>query len=325
VLPVDVAVSPDGTIAVANGGVRDPEAPGRVVISGEFGAQVFESGFGGFGVGVSMIDSSSLSDGTDLGDPCAFGDVALPEGQPTAVAFTVDGTLVIQTREPAKLELISADARREIPLGGESWADTGHDLFHRDSGGGIACASCHAEGADDGHVWDFKGFGLRRTQSINVGLRDTAPFHWSGDMADLSALMGEVFVNRMGGVPQIPARVEALANWMFAQEPPPAVRAADEPAVMHGKQLFESEQVACGKCHSGEKLTNNKSEDVGTGGKFQVPSLRGLAYRAPFIHTGCASTLRERFDAGCGGDKHGDVSHLTASELDDLLAYLESL
>jgi DNA-binding beta-propeller fold protein YncE/mono/diheme cytochrome c family protein len=327
VLPVDVAVSPDGTIAVANGGVRDPRAPGRVVVSGDFKGAVSESGFfGGFGIGISMIDAdSSLTDSPDLGEPCTFGNVQQPEGQPTALAFASDGTLVVQSREPAKLILISPDATREIALGGESWADTGHDLFHRDSGGGIACASCHAEGADDGHVWDFKGFGLRRTQSINVGLRDTAPFHWSGDMADLSALMGEVFVNRMGGVPQAPARVEALANWMFAQEPFPARRASDEPAVLHGKQLFESEQVACAKCHSGEKLTNNKTEDVGTGGKFQVPSLRGLVYRAPFIHTGCATTLRDRFEPGCGGDKHGDVSQLSAGELDDLLAYLESL
>jgi DNA-binding beta-propeller fold protein YncE/mono/diheme cytochrome c family protein len=326
VLPVDVAVSPDGTIAVANGGVRDPDAPGRVQISGEFGGPGFESGFFGIGVGISMIDGdSSLTDNPELGEPCAFGNVAQPEGQPTALAFTVDGTLVVQSREPAKLILISPDATREIALGGESFADTGHDLFHRDSGGGIACASCHAEGADDGHVWDFKGFGLRRTQSINVGLRDTAPFHWSGDMPDLTALMGEVFVNRMGGVPQIPTRIESLANWMFAQKPFPAQRASDEPAVLHGKELFENEQVACGKCHSGEKLTNNKSEDVGTGGKFQVPSLRGLVYRAPFIHTGCAATLRDRFEPGCGGEKHGDVSHLSVSELDDLIAYLESL
>jgi hypothetical protein len=330
VLPVDVAVSPDGTIAVANGGVRDPQAPGRVQISGGFNGPGFDIGFAGpgpgVGVGISMIGGdSSLTDRTDLGDPCEFGPIAQPEGQPTALAFTADGTLVVQSREPAKLILISPDATREIPLGGESWADTGHDLFHRDSGGGIACASCHAEGADDGHIWDFKGFGLRRTQSINVGLRDTAPFHWSGDMPDLTALMGEVFVNRMGGVPQIPARVESLANWIFAQKPFPAPRASYEPGVLHGKELFESEQVACGKCHSGEKLTNNKTEDVGTGGKFQVPSLRGLVYRAPFIHTGCAATLRDRFEPGCGGDKHGDVSQLSAGEMDDLIAYLESL
>jgi mono/diheme cytochrome c family protein len=214
---------------------------------------------------------------------------------------------------------------RVVQLGGESRLDTGHELFHRDAGGGLACASCHGEGGDDGHVWHFAGLGARRTQAINVGLRDTEPFHWSGDMKDLPTLMGEVFVTRMGGVPQSAERVDALANWLFAQRPPAGLRASDDPAVVRGQALFHSEQVACGSCHSGEKLTNNESVDVGTGGLFQVPSLVGIAHRAPFIHTGCAATLRDRFDPACGGDRHGDVSELNEAQLDDLVAYLESL
>lgn len=326
VLPVDVAVSKDGMVAVANAGVRDPRSPGRVPLGTRFDSV---GSFFGPASTVSMIDpqSSRLDEESygDIGDPCSFGGSLQAEGQPTAVAFTPDGTLVVQSREPAELRLHSADAEWAINLGGRSVADTGHDLFHRDSGGGIACGSCHAEGGDDAHTWDFHGFGLRRTQSLNIGLRDTAPFHWSGDMPSLDVLMGEVFVNRMGGVPQSEARVAALGDWIFAQHAPVAIRAADDPAVAHGKSLFESETVGCGKCHNGAKLTNNKSEDVGTGGVFQVPSLVGIAYRAPFIHTGCAPTLRERFDPNCGGDKHGNTLQLAPNELDDLIAYLESL
>jgi hypothetical protein len=57
-----------------------------------------------------------------------------------------------------------------------------------------------------------------------------------------------------------------------------------------------------------------------------VPSLRGVAFRGPFIHNGCAATLRDRFDPGCGGgDQHGHTSQLGESDLGDLIAYLESL
>ena len=106
----------------------------------------------------------------------------------------------------------------------------------------------------------------------------------------------------------------------------PALRAHDDPAAQRGKELFESPEVECATCHVGEKLTNNKNVDVGTGGAFQVPSLINVAYHQPFIHTGCAQTLRQRFDADCGGgDLHGKTSQLSPDQIDDLVAYLETL
>ena len=83
--------------------------------------------------------------------------------------------------------------------------------------------------------------------------------------------------------------------------------------------------VACASCHSGPSLTNNETVDVGTGRKFQVPSLIGIRNRAPFMHDGCATTLFERFDASCGGDQHGDLSGLSEGDLDDMVAYMDSL
>jgi cytochrome c peroxidase len=54
--------------------------------------------------------------------------------------------------------------------------------------------------------------------------------------------------------------------------------------------------------------------------------LRNLQVRAPYMHDGCATTLKDRFDPNCGGgDKHGVTSHLTPAEIDDLVAYLETL
>ena len=48
-------------------------------------------------------------------------------------------------------------------------------------------------------------------------------------------------------------------------------------------------------CHSGPALTNNTTVNVGTGGSFQVPSLRGVSLRGPWMHDGCAKTLTDRY------------------------------
>jgi hypothetical protein len=73
-------------------------------------------------------------------------------------------------------------------------------------------------------------------------------------------------------------------------------------------------------------MTNNQTMDVGTGGKFQVPSLVGIANHPPFLHNGCAATLRDRFTPACGGgDLHGLTSKLSAGDVSDLVSYLETL
>jgi mono/diheme cytochrome c family protein len=323
-LAVDIALSPDAsTLAVAQAGERDPEQPApSLVFAGSAGVAAPNSPSTGFVTAGSVMLFTLDSAATHT---CAG---ALPvevAGQVVAVAYVPDGTLLAQTREPATITVIQANAgAAQIDLGGDSVYDTGHELFHRDAGAGIACASCHAEGTDDGHVWQFSGVGPRRTQSVNVGLEGTAPFHWSGDLDSVADLMEDVFVTRMGGVHESEARSDALQSWLFALKPPPAQRAADDAAAVRGKALFEGE-TQCSTCHNGPKLTNNASVDVGTGEVLQVPSLRGIGYRAPLIHDGCAATLRDRFDPKCGGDKHGHIDQLSADQIDDLIAYLQTL
>ena len=145
-------------------------------------------------------------------------------------------------------------------------------------------------------------------------------------MPDLHALVEEVMVVRMGGVHQSTALVQALADFMFGLSPvPPSVR-ADDAAAVRGKALFESKEVGCTECHAGSAFMSPDNHDVGTGEALQVPSLRGVVYRAPFLHDGCAATLRARFDDACGGgDRHGHTSQLTDAQLDDLVAYLSPL
>ena len=91
--------------------------------------------------------------------------------EPVSVAFAGNTTVVVQTREPAQLFIVDGPAVSSIVLSQESRFDTGHAVFHANSGGGIACASCHPEGHEDGRVWQFACEGTRRTQDLGAASR----------------------------------------------------------------------------------------------------------------------------------------------------------
>jgi mono/diheme cytochrome c family protein len=245
-------------------------------------------------------------------------------GQVVAAAALPGGGALVQTRAPAALVFTSDLA--SIPLGGSAEADTGHRMFHTNPEGAMTCASCHPEGNDDGHTWNFSDVGARRTPMLRGGLLGTEPFHWSGDLRDFGHLVDEVLTRRMGAPRPSPAQSERLARWVDAL---PALRAPaaamSSPAAARGRELFARADVGCATCHGGERFTNNQTVDVGTRGAFQVPSLLGLRWRAPYLHDGCAPTLRDRFGDCGGGDQHGRTSQLAPAQIDDLVAYLETL
>jgi len=213
-----------------------------------------------------------------------------------------------------------------INMTASSVRDTAHNLFHADVGSGLSCASCHGELTDDGHVWNFSDIGRRRTQNMRGGFLGTEPFHWEGDMKTFGHLVDEVMTGRMGGFEVEPAFADAVAKWIDVQ---PALQLAprDENAVARGEALFASDETLCSSCHAGASRTDNANHDVGTGEALQTTSLRGLGLRAPYMHDGCAKSLKARFNnETCGGgDRHGRTSQLSDEELDDLVAYLKTL
>ncbi len=300
-LAVDLAVSESGALALA--------IPGNARIPGA--AQVVRAHLGE--AWSPELERCIRPEGVNTSAP----------GQVTAVAFAGE-QLVVQLRQPAALYL--QDTGRLIPLSNEGREDTGHEIFHSNSGGGLACASCHPEGDDDGRVWNFEAIGPRRTQTFRGGLTGTEPFHWDGDMRTIEHLMSSVFSERMSGPSLSPPQVATLQRWIDRLPARVAPRAMDASAA-RGRTLFEDARVGCASCHGGARGTQPQSVDVGTGAAFQVPSLRGVAWRAPFMHDGCAPTLRARFtDPRCGGgDRHGVTSHLSPASIDDLVAYLETL
>jgi hypothetical protein len=247
-----------------------------------------------------------------------------PVGDPTSVAIDGRGRVVVQTREPARLEILTHKGG-SIRLSDVSRADTGHNVFHLATQSGLACASCHPEGGDDARTWRFAKIGLRRTQNLRGGVLSTAPFHWDGDMRDMRHLMTEVFMGRMAGPQLDTQQTDVLAQWIDRLPAMPALPVASAEAVDRGRALFNDAIVGCTTCHSGGKLTNNQNMMVGTGVTLQVPSLRGVGWRAPYMHDGCASSLLDRFEGKCGGDRHGNTAHLGHGQLADLASYLDTL
>jgi mono/diheme cytochrome c family protein len=319
--------TPQGAVPIATLGLSVD-----VAISGN-GSWLAVASPGGYLVGNTTLQLYNTANMTSeiTSDSCPGPTLAAAGGsQVVAVDFDAAGLLYTFSREPAELdiyELGNFNLQRvaTIALERSSVRDTGHDLFHADVGSGLSCASCHGEALDDGHVWNFRGIGARRTQNIRGGVLATAPFHWDGDMTSFKHLVDDVMTGRMGGFPVADEYAVALGKWIDKQ---PSLRlpASDAAAVSRGKELFHATDTQCASCHSGEALTNNQSADVGTGAVLQVPSLRGLGLRAPFMHDGCAKTLEDRFSADCGGgDKHGHTSQLSPEQISDLTAFLRTL
>jgi hypothetical protein len=297
-LPVDVAVSPSGgMIAFAMAGTR-------------FIHQVETTR-----LALPDLQEQDCGGGQDSVTPKSF-----DLGAPTSIAYLPDGRLAIFYPESPAI-VVGDDI---IQLTGGFGYDSGRALFHRRTNSGLACASCHPEGQDDGLVWEFDGIGMRRTQNIAGGILSRGPYHWNADLADLPTLMTEVFATRMAGGALSRSELLSIGPWIDRIPAPKGVL-VDAAAAERGRVLFDSADVGCATCHSGSQLTNLQLFDVGTGGRFKVPSLVGVGGRAPYMHDGCATTLADRFGVCGGGDLHGKTSQLTGAQLTDLVSYLESL
>jgi len=116
--------------------------------------------------------------------------------------------------------------------------------------------------------------------------------------------------------------------------------ALNESAV-RGMQLFQSSGLKCGQCHGGVNFNQPVFQSLPhftTGlsvdsAKFKVPTLRNLAFTAPYLHDGSAETLLrviELYEAGGQApvnNKHPFIKgfKLNSQERNDLLSFLLSL
>jgi len=222
----------------------------------------------------------------------------------------------------------------------------------------MSCASCHADGGDDGMVWDFtqRGEGLRRTPSLlgRQGLGH-GRVHWSANFDEVQdfehdirqAFGGAGFMSNADfaatseplGAPKagLSRDLDDLAAYLgsLSRHGRSPAREADgslSTAALRGQQLFGAMQ--CASCHAGATLRDGRRHDVGTiqassgqgigqalaGVGFDTPTLYGLWNARSFFHDGQAATLRDVFKTG-----HGGAQALSAPDRDALAEYLRSL
>lgn len=229
--------------------------------------------------------------------------------------------------------------------------------------GYMACASCHLEGLDDGMVWDFtdRGEGLRNTISLKGRMGDKhGNVHWTANFDEIHDFENDIRFGFGGTGFMTNTDFEATKNPLGA---PKKGKSADLDALVayvaslesyerspfkteHGKltaeakageQLFASK--GCASCHSGDvnginTKRDGKRHDVGTiqeksgkgigqplaGVGFDTPTLHGAWRTAPYFHDGQQATLEGVLNSG-----HGGAAAFTASEKNQLVAYVKSL
>jgi hypothetical protein len=221
----------------------------------------------------------------------------------------------------------------------------GRRLFHRASetrmtGVGIACASCHPDGREDGLVWRLDGE-RRQTPFLAGRLTDTAPYNWRGSSPTLQENIAQT-VERLKGSGLEEAERRALARYVAEGLRVPSRPAPQDPAlVARGSRVFADPAVGCATCHDPDRaFTDGLAYDVGSTGPrelsemkkvragakpldFDVPSLRYVGLSAPYFHDGSAATIEQLIEDN--GDKMGTTGALSALEKKALAAYLRSL
>lgn len=278
-----------------------------------------------------------------------------------------------------------ADASEEIAVPEDNpltWAkiELGRQLFFdkRLSGiGTFACATCHHPSQwftgymvmpevgrnastvfnrilGREHFWDGRAQGLEAQPQSPI----ENPFEMNSTpettTAHIQAVEGyRVQFERIFGGVSFQAICQALASFERAIVTPAAPwdRGELTAAANRGQELFYSERLQCGNCHSGKNLTDEDYHRLGANrlrsyndqGRFAVtqdprdrfayktPSLRNVAVTAPYMHNGAVGTLEEVvefFDAG----GHAEATEsaitplkLTEQEKVDLIAFLASL
>jgi YVTN family beta-propeller protein len=301
--PNQLAVTRDGSVVVALGGVGD------VAISGGDAAYQWKR------VAVGRRPVAVLT-GSD--DRRAY--VANHFSDSVSVLNVRDVKLVKEIALGPTPELRSAQRGERLFFD----ARLAHD-------GWLSCHSCHSDGHSNGLLNDNLGdgsFGAPKRVLSLLGVRDTAPYAWLGIMPDLESQVRKSILTTMHGSRPSDQRVADLAAYLRTLPPPPSrarlLRHDDVTAVERGRAVFNKQ--ACSHCHAPPEYTSKKSYDVGLRDEvgnthFNPPSLRGISQSGPYLHDGRAATLAEVFTRF----RHQLKSGLSHQELDDLLHFLGSL
>lgn len=199
-----------------------------------------------------------------------------------------------------------------------------------------ACSSCHSHDARvDGLNWDLLNDGIGNPKNgKSLLLAHATPPSMSLGVRSNASVAVRAGIRYSLFTVQPPEVADAMDEYLKSLKPMPSpllVKGKLSPAAKRGRKLFFDDKVGCADCHPGALLTDLKSYDVGTTGKFDhsanpfdTPSLIEIWRSAPYLHDGRARTLREVLTTFQHDDEHGVTSHLTPRQLDDLAEFVLS-
>lgn len=238
----------------------------------------------------------------------------------------------------------------------------GKQIFHSSARGDlsranwISCNTCHIEGEHDGRTWQLQFLGsvpagaepvIKRNTTSLLGMIETYPLRWSGEWdesadSEFSIRFEQFGTGLIHGDEMNPTLgspnqgrsddLDALAAFIDSLAVPERTHRLTAAEAL-GKELFESAQTQCAKCHPAPLYTDHQRHDAGTadgpnewfGAEIDTPSLRFLYDSAPYLHDGSAATLRDVITIANSEEKHGVTSHLTEQEIENLIAFILAL
>jgi YVTN family beta-propeller protein len=209
---------------------------------------------------------------------------------------------------------------------------TGESLFNDGSisfQGWLSCASCHGpNGRVDGLNWDLLNDGIGdpiNTKSLLLAHRTPPSMsHAVRENAEAAVRAGLEHILFAERPESEAAAIDDYLKSLTALPSPYLVNGKLSPSAKRGKKLFFDPQVGCATCHPAGLFTSLKPYDVGAG-PLDTPTLIEIWRTAPYLHDGSALTLRDVLTSANPNDRHGMTSHLSSAQIDDLVAYLESL
>jgi len=199
------------------------------------------------------------------------------------------------------------------------------------AGGSRACASCHPGGGSDGKVYRAGESvppgteGGRRTLSLR-GVWQTAPYLWDNSAATLSDAVSRMLAVEMRGARLEGRDREALEAYVLSLPPFDRGRVAEdgtpiEPVTLSARRGYAVAEKNCFGCHKPPAYVRLLRYDVGTGGSYAVPTLRGVSAGGPYGHDGRWPDLETTIRAIAQAKEIA----LTPDEITQLVDYLKLL
>lgn len=213
---------------------------------------------------------------------------------------------------------------------------------------GLSCDACHPNGStntrffvpgssdkpgnvDVSHPTFFYRENDGLTNPVNIpsvrGIRTLGPYGRDGRFGTLAAFSRNVIMREFGGPDPENWILDALVAYQMSLAEPPnrfltpdgrLTKTAPDGA-REGEKLFRRDCAECHEPRSG--FADPRRYDVGTGGRFEAPSLLATVETAPYFNDGRADTLAEAMDVM--------VANLglaySAADRTRLLTYLETI